>query len=66
VGIARGINPGRVVWARDPLATKWAGNWKLKSDQWWLDENTDQSRVDAMLDATLLKLTSASNSEAAW
>ena len=66
VGIARGINPGRVVWARDPLATKWVGNWKQKSDQWWLDANTDQARVDAMLSATLLKLTSATNGERAW
>ena len=46
VGVARGIHPGRVVWARDPSATKWAGNWQQKSDQWWLDENTDQARVD--------------------
>ena len=66
VGVARGINPGRVVWARDPLATKWAGNWKQKSDQWWLDENTDQSRVDALLAATLTKLTSATNGGEAW
>jgi hypothetical protein len=66
VGVARGINPGRVVWARDPQATKWAGNWKQKSDQWWLDANTDQARVDAMLAATLLKLTSATNDERAW
>lgn len=34
VGIARGIFPGRVVWTRDPQATKWAGHWKQKSDQW--------------------------------
>ena len=66
VGIARGINPGRVVWARDPLATKWAGNWKQKSDQWWLDENTDQTRVDALLAATLTKLTSTTTSADAW
>jgi hypothetical protein len=66
VGIARGINPGRVVWARDPQATRWAGNWKQKDDQWWLDANTDQARVDAMLSATLLKLTSATNGERAW
>jgi hypothetical protein len=66
VGIARGINPGRVVWARDPQATKWAGNWKQKSDQWWLDANTDQARVEALLSATLLKLTSATNGERAW
>jgi len=66
VGVARGINPGRVVWARDPQATKWAGHWRDKSDQWWLDENTDQSRVDAMLNVTLIKLTGATTSEKAW
>jgi hypothetical protein len=66
VGIARGIHPGRVVWARDPQATKWAGNWKQKSDQWWLDENTDQARVDVLLAATLTRLTGATNSAAAW
>jgi len=66
VGVARGINPGRVVWAHDPLATKWAGNWKQKADQWWRDENTDQSRVDAMLTTTLLRLTSATNAGQAW
>ena len=66
VGVARGIFPGRVVWARDPLATKWAGHWKQTSDQWWLDENTDQARVDAMLAATLVKLTGAGDSAAAW
>ena len=32
-------------------------------DQWWLDANTDQARVDAMLDATLVKLTGAANGE---
>ena len=35
VGIARGIIPGRVVMVRNPLATKWAGNWKKNEDQWW-------------------------------
>lgn len=32
-GIAKGIFPGRVVWAHDPKATKWKGNWKSKTDQ---------------------------------
>jgi hypothetical protein len=49
IGIARGIFPGRVVWARDPAATRWAGNWKQNSDQWWTDENTDQTRVDGIV-----------------
>jgi hypothetical protein len=66
VGVARGIHPGRVVWARDPAATKWAGNWKLESGQWWTDASTDQARVDAMLSAMLRRLTGADTDEAAW
>lgn len=66
VGTARGIFPGRVTWARDPQATHWAGHWQQTSDQWWLDENTDQTRVDAMLAATLTRLTGAANEEGAW
>ena len=66
VGVARGIYPGRVVWARDPLATKWAGHWQQKSDQWWLDENTDQARVDALLANTLTRLTGTTNTAVAW
>jgi uncharacterized protein (DUF362 family) len=66
VGEARGIFPGRVVWARDPLATKWAGHWQQKTDQWWLDENTDQTRVDNLLASTLTKLTGKTNSAGAW
>jgi Domain of unknown function (DUF362) len=66
VGVARGIFPGRVVWAHDPLAAHWAGHWREKSDQWWLDANTDQTRVEAMLTATLLALTGTTNAEQAW
>jgi uncharacterized protein (DUF362 family) len=66
VGIAKGIFPGRVVWAHDPKATKWKGNWKQESDQYWLDENTDQKRVEAMLETNLTKLTGAKKVEQAW
>lgn len=66
LGIARGIFPGRVVWAHDPKATKWKGNWKLESDQYWLDENTDQQRVDAMLETNLKQLSGSKNAETAW
>ena len=66
VGVARGIFPGRVVWAHDPLATKWAGHWQEKSDQWWLDQNTDQTRVDHMLATTLTRLTGTPDCPAAW
>ena len=66
VGVARGIFPGRVTWAHDPLATKWSGRWQENSDQWWLDENTDQSRVDHMLATTLTRLTGTQDCPAAW
>ena len=66
LGTALGINPGRVVMARDPLATKWAGNWKKKEDQWWLDKNTDVDRINEMLSATVQKLTSMKNDKDAW
>ena len=65
-GIAKGIFPGRVVWAHDPKTTKWKGNWKSKTDQYWLDENTDQQRVEAMLATTLTKLTGKRIEENAW
>lgn len=66
VGIARGIYPGRVVWLRDPLATRWGGDVNSTTDEWWMDKNTDQARVDAMVEKILLQLTGADNDPAAW
>ena len=66
LGNARGIFPGRVVMTRDPLATKWAGNWKLKEDQWWLDKNTDVDRVEKMLSNNIQKLTGTKSDKEAW
>ena len=66
IGIARGIFPGRVVWARDPQATKWSGHIQSTTDQWWMDSNTDQSRVDTMLSTILQSLTGTETDQAAW
>jgi len=66
LGIARGIYPGRVVWAHDPGAAHWSGALNSTSDTWWSDSNTDQDRVGAMLAATLKKLTGAASDEQAW
>lgn len=66
IGVAKGIHPGRVIMVRDPKATRWAGNWKLKEDQWWLDKNTDQTRVNNMVSEVLKKLTGAKNEKQAW
>lgn len=66
LGAARGINLGRVVWAHDPSATRWAGTWKTNSDPWWSDANTDQEKVGAMLSACMRKLTSMTTDTDAW
>ena len=65
-GEARGVFPGRVVWARDPQAAHWNGEIGSSADQWWMDSSTDQGRVDAMVSTALRKLTGAASDEAAW
>jgi len=66
MGEARGIFPGRVVWARDPLAAHWNGQIDSSKDQWWMDSSTDQARVEGMVSNTLLKLTGAASEDGAW
>lgn len=66
IGNAKGIYPGRVVMSRDAKATKWAGRWNLKEDQWWLDKNTDVKRVQNMLSVTLKELTGTKTDKEAW
>ncbi len=38
----------------------------MNTDQFWLDENTNQQRVEAMLIFTLTKLTGKENQDSAW
>ncbi|MGA2277170.1 MAG: DUF362 domain-containing protein [Terracidiphilus sp.] len=66
LGIARGVYPGRVVWAHDPKAAHWTGHIESTTDQWWMEGSTDQPRVDAMLSSTLRKLTGSATDDAAW
>ena len=65
-GDARGIFPGRVVWAHDPEAAQWGGHVQSSTGHWWTDTSTDQQRVDAMLSKTLHHLTGTTADEAAW
>jgi len=62
MGVARGIHLGRVVWMHDPAATSWDG----KTGHWWEDACIDQKAVDAMLAASLLRLTGEKTHAAAW
>jgi hypothetical protein len=66
VGTAKGIFPGRVVWAHDPKVTKWNGYWNKESDQYWTDANTNQQRVEKMLEKTVLQLTGTNKLDKAW
>jgi hypothetical protein len=66
MGTARGIHPGRVVWVRDPKAAHWSGNRESVTDQWWMDANTDQARVDSMVSALIQQVTGAGNDDDAW
>ncbi len=61
VGIAKGINPGRVVWAHDPDATSWKG-----SGYWWKDSHNNQDVIDRMLSQSIRALTGAATDAQAW
>ncbi len=62
MGIAKGINPGRVVWVHDPAATSWDSS----TGRWWDDDNTDQNVVDYMVSKTVQELTGEPNDASAW
>ncbi len=63
IGTARGIFPGRVVWAHDPQATKWQGP---DHGHHWQPENTDQARVAAMLRSTIRTVAGGESDAQAW
>ena len=62
IGIAKGINPGRVVWIRDADATSWDGI----TGNWWDNANTDQSIVSRMMSDALCSLTGCQTDKQAW
>ena len=62
MGVAKGIFPGRVVWAYDPEATNWDG----KTGFFWSDQNLNIGEVDKMLSASIRKLTETNTDKAAW
>jgi uncharacterized protein (DUF362 family) len=62
IGVAKGIFPGRVVWAHEPDAAKWDG----KTGDWWDDANTDQRLVSAMLSDSIRSLSGKKTDKEAW
>ena len=63
VGVAKGIHPGRVVWARDPEATSWAGPGQ---GHWWESDHTNQTVVDSMMAETIRALGGKGSDTKAW
>ena len=62
MGVGKGIYPGRVVWVRQPDATRWDG----QTGNWWDDANTNQRTVDQMLSRSLESLTARPTGKQAW
>ncbi len=63
IGVARGIYPGRVVWAHDPDATDWEGP---GNDHWWKPEHTSQQVCDKMMSQTIRTLSGKNTDAEAW
>ena len=65
IGVARGINPGRVVWSWEPDATNENCTNEF-GDAWDLPKNTDLNVVEAMCANAINSLVGASNIAEAW
>lgn len=65
IGAAKGVSPGRVVWAHNPDATNFAGEYN-GDGHWWELRHTNQAAIDKMLSVTLRKLTATNSDQAAW
>jgi gluconolactonase len=63
IGIAKGINPGRVVWVHDPDATDWEGP---GDGHWWQESHTDYGRAHKMMSRAIRELTGAASDIEAW
>jgi hypothetical protein len=66
MGEAKGIFPGRVVWVHDPNATNESCNPGSYGHGWFLDENNNQTAIDAMLDTAVKVLSGENDIAEAW
>ncbi|MCG8697252.1 MAG: DUF362 domain-containing protein, partial [Bacteroidales bacterium] len=62
IGVAKGINPGRVVWMHAPQAVEWDG----KNGKWWSETNLHQKDVTNAFNQSIMSLTSESTIFASW
>jgi hypothetical protein len=62
VGVAKGIFPGRVVWAHNPGVSTWDG----KTGLWFEDRWNSQKKANELLTDVLTNLTGKKTEKAAW
>jgi hypothetical protein len=65
IGDAKGIYPGRVVWIHNPDATDNSCT-NGYNDYWYMDINTNQNVVSAMVSAGIQQLSGTTSDVAAW
>jgi hypothetical protein len=67
IGIPQGVNPGRVVWIWDPMATNenCVSNFDTK-DWYFKPENTNQQVVRSMVRKSMTKLTGKNSIKDSW
>lgn len=63
LGLAQGVNPGRVVWIHDPNATQWEG---VGHGHPWEPTHTTQKNVDAMVSKAVCELAGGMTEDQAW
>ena len=64
IGEARGIYPGRVVWAWNPNATDWEGY--SSPEHWYDNDHTDPAVVEKMVSQAIRELSGKSTDAIAW
>jgi hypothetical protein len=64
IGTAKGLMPGRVVWAHNPLVTDWDGTGTSPGQRWY--DHVDQSAATALLEWALTGYAGTSTTAEAW
>ena len=62
LGVAKGINPGRVAWGHNTNIASWDG----KTGNWWEDRFNNQTETNKLFAQTLTSLTGIKNEKKSW
>lgn len=66
VGVAKGINPGRVVWVHNSTAVNQNCVADSAADPWYARDNNNQTVIDQMVSTALQNLSGKTTDSAAW